>query len=112
VDSSLLVWGSVAVGVLIALGAANPDTGTKGGTSNLTPRQLHDKFAAAGTLQGRTKDDIIALVGPASSFSGIAEGKFVLQWMKTSAAGAYHITLRFGADGVCEGVTHEYNGLK
>jgi hypothetical protein len=53
-----------------------------------------------------------AEVGPATSFTGMAEGKFVLQWMKTTSAGACHVALRFGADGVCEGVTHEHDGTK
>jgi len=64
---------------------------------------LAQKFAALGTLKGRPMQEIVAAVGPPSAQSGAAGGKQVLQWMATG----YHIVLRFDAEGVCEGVTHE-----
>lgn len=64
--------------------------------------ELARKFAAAGTLAGKTKSEIIALVGPPSSFSGLADGKTLYQWMATG----YHVALRFDGE-ICEGVTHE-----
>jgi len=41
-------------------------------------KQLHAKFVALGTLSGRTKDEIIAEVGPPSSVSGLPDGKTLL----------------------------------
>ena len=63
---------------------------------------LARKFAAAGKLAGRTKSEIIALVGPPSSITGLPNGKTLCQWMATG----YHIALRFDGE-ICEGVTHE-----
>lgn len=63
---------------------------------------LAQRFRDAGTLSGRTKDEIVAFVGPPSSMSGLPNGKTLLQWMATG----YHIALRFDGD-ICDGVTHE-----
>jgi hypothetical protein len=63
---------------------------------------LARKFASAGTLAGKTRSEIVALVGPPNSISGLPNGKTLCQWM----APGYHIALRFNGD-VCEGVTHE-----
>ncbi len=71
-----------------------------------------NKFAALGTIAGRSKDEIVAAVGPPTSVSQLAGGKSLLQWQHISQAGGYHIALRFGPDGVCEGVTHEHSGRR
>jgi hypothetical protein len=63
---------------------------------------LARKFAAAGKLAGRTKGEIIALVGTPNSVSGLPNGKTLCQWMATG----YHIALRFDGE-ICDGVTHE-----
>ena len=56
-----------------------------------------------GTLKGRTKDEILAEVGPPNSFSSVGEGKELLQWQQPG----YHIALLF-TNGICDGVSHEY----
>lgn len=66
-------------------------------------RDMAQRFAALGTLSGRTEAEIVAAVGQPSSRSAMPEGKTLLQWQPTG----YHIALLF-KDGVCEGVTHEY----
>lgn len=63
---------------------------------------LAQKFASAGTLAGKSKDEIVAIVGPPNSVSGLEGGKTLCQWM----AAGYHIALRFDGE-VCEGVTSE-----
>ena len=66
-------------------------------------REMAEKFAALGTLSGRTEEEIIAAVGAPSSRSAMPDGGVLLQWQPTG----YHIALLF-KDGICEGVTHEY----
>jgi hypothetical protein len=74
-----------------------------------TPQaNLRKNFAALGNLRGRTKQEIIDAVGNPNSVSQAGAGKTLLQWMKTGADGAYHISLIFDANGICEGITHEY----
>ncbi len=65
---------------------------------------LAGKFRGLGTLKGRTRDEIIARVGPPQSASAQPGGKTLLQWQATG----YHIALRFDENGLCEGVTHEF----
>lgn len=65
---------------------------------------LRAKFAELGELKGKTRQQIIAAVGPPNSVSAGAEGRQVIQWIVTS----YHVALVFDADGVCEGVSHEF----
>ena len=70
---------------------------------------LQETFQAVGTLKGRTADEIIEAVGNPNSRSTYHDGQFLLQWLESG----YHISLRFDADGVCTGVTHEsaFRGL-
>jgi len=68
--------------------------------------ELRQKFVQAGNLQGKTLQEITALVGPPKSRSALPGGKVLHQWMATG----YHIALRFDPNGVCEGVTHESAG--
>ena len=63
---------------------------------------LQNKFVGLGTLTGKTKSEIIAVVGQPNSISGLEEGKTLLQWMSTG----YHISLIFNDD-ICEGIAHE-----
>jgi len=70
---------------------------------------LKKKFARLGTLPGRHKDEILAAVGPVTTFSAAGAGKSVLQWQRASSMGSYHIALLFGADGACEAVTNEHD---
>jgi hypothetical protein len=66
---------------------------------------LQQKFVNLGTLAGKTKDEIIVVVGNPNSISGTPDGKVIMQWMSTG----YHISLIF-EDDICEGVSHEFSG--
>ena len=83
-----------------------------GGSSVGKASALKSMFGQAGMLRGKSRDEIIALVGPPRTLSAAPHGKAVLQWMETGAAGAYHVALLFDANGVCEGVTHEHDGTR
>ena len=63
---------------------------------------LQKKFISLGTLRGRTLQSIVAGCGQPNSFSSLANGRSVRQWMATG----YHISLIFNGD-TCEGVSHE-----
>ena len=63
---------------------------------------LQSKFVGLGTLKGKTKNEIISVVGPPNSISAAANGKTLYQWIATG----YHIALPFDGD-ACEGVTHQ-----
>lgn len=67
---------------------------------------LNAKFVRLGTLRGRTKDEIIRVVGRPNAISAAPDECHILQWMQTG----YHIALRFDRDGICTGVTHESRG--
>jgi hypothetical protein len=67
-------------------------------------RALQSKFAGIGVLKGKTKEDIIAAVGPPNGISSAPNGGQVLQWMATG----YHIVLLFDSNGICQGITHEF----
>lgn len=69
----------------------------------LEARSFKRKLYALGHIAGRTKEEIIQAVGLPNSFSGVGEGRELLQWQRPG----YHIALLF-KDGVCEGATHEY----
>lgn len=64
---------------------------------------LQSKFTSLGDLQGKTMDEIVAVVGPPNALSGAPDGKTVCQWMATG----FHIVLLFN-DKVCEGITHQF----
>jgi hypothetical protein len=64
---------------------------------------LQQKFVRLGTLKGKTRVAIVAVVGPPSAQSGTPDGGQLLQWMATG----YHIALIFDANGICQGVSHE-----
>jgi hypothetical protein len=64
---------------------------------------LQNKFVGLGTLAGRSKQEIITIVGQPNSVSALPEGKSILQWMATG----YHIALVFNGE-ICEGVSHEF----
>ena len=66
-------------------------------------RSRQNKFVNMGTLTGKSKNEIISIVGSPNSISALPDGKVVLQWMATG----YHIALIFNDD-ICEGVSHEF----
>jgi hypothetical protein len=65
-------------------------------------RSLRTQFQCLGRLEGRTKDEIIRVVGQPSGSWTVGEGKTLLQWMTMG----YHVALRFDGDR-CEGITYE-----
>jgi uncharacterized membrane protein YadS len=66
-------------------------------------RSLQSKFVGMGVLAGKSKNEIISVVGAPNSISALPDDKTILQWMATG----YHIALIFNGD-VCEGVSHEF----
>ena len=66
---------------------------------------LKQRFGSLGQLPGKTKEEIIAVVGPPNSISAAPGGKTLLQWM----APGYHVALLFEGD-ACLGITHEFTG--
>ena len=67
-------------------------------------RNLHARFVALGDMTGKTTDEIIAAVGPPSSYSSMAAGQSLLQWQATGC----HMALLFGPDGRFLKITHQY----
>ena len=66
-------------------------------------RSLQRKFVSLGNIKGKSKNQIISVVGPPKSFSAAPNGKTLCQWMATG----YHVALIFNGD-ICEGITHEF----
>ncbi len=72
--------------------------------SAITTSGVQSKFGGMGTIAGRTKDDVLSIVGPPNSISSLGEGVTLLQWQSPG----YHIALKFTND-ICDGVTHEHS---
>lgn len=68
-------------------------------------RALQQKFVSLGTIKGKTRIEIEAVVGAPNSISAAAGGMVLCQWM----AVGYHIALLFDGD-ICQGITHEFSG--
>ena len=64
-------------------------------------KELRRKFEALGKLKGKTKQEIIAAVGPPSAISAVGNGKTLCHWMKTG----FDIGSIFDGE-VCEGISH------
>lgn len=64
---------------------------------------LQQKFESLGQLPGKTREEIIAVVGPPNSMSAAGDGKTLLQWMTPD----YHVALLFEGE-ACLDVTHEH----
>ncbi|MFE3247703.1 hypothetical protein [Streptomyces sp. NPDC059209] len=101
---TLFQWqsGSYHIGILFE---GNEFAGIVSEDLGLLPggRRIAQGFASLGNLAGRSKDDIVAVVGPHSSFSVAGPGQVLLQWQSD----VYHIALLFEED-VCVGITHEF----
>jgi hypothetical protein len=64
---------------------------------------LADRFAKLGTLSGKTKAEILSVVGePTHIDYHMPGGRVLLQWIFPK----YHIALLFDGE-ICEGITHE-----
>src|SRR5664279_4345381 len=57
-----------------------------------------------GNVIGRPQSNVEAFLGLPSSRSGTAGGGSLLQWQRPG----YHVALRFGADNLCQGITHQF----
>ncbi|MFD0111973.1 hypothetical protein ACFVZL_10100 [Streptomyces sp. NPDC058320] len=101
---TLLQWQSSSyhIGVLFE---RDEFAGIMSEDSGLLPggRALAQGFVSLGNLVGRSKDEIVAVVGPYSSFSVAGPHQVLLQWQSD----VYHIALLFESD-VCVGITHEF----
>jgi hypothetical protein len=75
--------------------------GSGGWFVTLQGKELRRKFEALGELKGKTKQEIVAAVGPPNAVSSVAEGKTLCQWMKTG----FDIGLIFNGE-ICEGISH------
>lgn len=89
-----LIW--VFIGGVVLFGIISAMTTAPG-------RSLQGKFVGMGTLAGKSKEEIIAVVGMPNSISALPDGQVILQWMTTG----YHIALIFNGE-VCAGVSHEF----
>ena len=90
----------IVIVVLVLIGAV---------TASARLSNTQNKFVRLGKLAGRSKEEIVKVVGPPTSVSSLPNGKTLLQWQHISRAGGYHIALRFDDQGRCEGVTHEHS---
>ncbi len=63
---------------------------------------LKNKFHSLGTIAGKTRSQIEAVVGPAKSWASIGDNRFSYSWQTQK----YYVTLIFKGD-VCEGVESE-----
>lgn len=97
-DMSLWAW---IVGAVVVGGAINAALQQ----ANVTApgRKLHKKFEDLGDMTGKTKQEIVDVVGPPSSVSELAGGKTLLQWQATGC----HMAIRFAGD-VFDGITHDH----
>ena len=70
-------------------------------------RRLRRQFVALGNVKGKTRKQIVKVVGPPAQETLLPDGRTLLQWRTTG----YHIALVFEKTGHCGGVTHE-NGIR
>ena len=67
-------------------------------------RRLQSDFISLGPMTGKTADEIIAVVGPPTSRSFMANNYVLLQWQETG----YHMACLFDAKGRFVKITSEY----
>ena len=66
-------------------------------------RMLAKKFVSLGDMKGKTYDELVKVVGPASSISHTKDEMTLRQWMATG----YHIAILFDKDDKVVKITHE-----
>jgi hypothetical protein len=79
------------------------------------PRNIHPKTKGKvgeiyrlGVLNGRSLAEISAVLGSPSSYSQMAGGKRLIQWLQTSAYGeSFHYSFIFDGD-ICVGIHHQF----
>lgn len=70
-------------------------------------REVESKRQSMGELKGKTKAEVIRVMGPPNSVSVLPQyprNGQLLQWIKSG----YHIAVAFDADDICQGITHEF----
>lgn len=72
------------------------------GNLTLSGRKLGKMFAQMGTIEGRTFDEIVQVVGTPQSQDVQAFGQMLCQWIKPP----FHVGIMFDQNGVCGGLTH------
>lgn len=97
-DMGFLPWliGAIVIGGIISAAMQHANVTAPG-------RELHQKFVSLGNMTGKTKSEIIAVVGQPSSISALPDDKTLLQWQATGC----HMALRFAGD-VFDGITHQH----
>ena len=88
--------GAIVVGGAISAAFAQANVSAPG-------RELHEKFVSLGDMSGKTKEEIIAVVGQPSSVSALPDGRTLLQWQATGC----HMALQFNSE-MFEALTHEH----
>ena len=66
--------------------------------------ELGSKFAGLGNMTGKTRAEIVAVVGEPTAISHLGNGVTLLQWQATG----YHIAINFHND-VFAGIAHEFS---
>jgi len=66
-------------------------------------QSLAKRFQMLGVMTGKTREEIIAVVGPPHSVSTMADNGQLLQWMQAG----YHIAIMFDQQGMFKGISHE-----
>lgn len=72
------------------------------------PKTLNQLFVSLNPLTGKTRAQIVAVVGQYKSFHGLAGNKALYQWQQ----GGFSISLIFNGttdDAICEGITSQIN---
>ena len=95
--ADMLLW------IVIFLAAATFFTAQQTSMKKYRTQAYAKKFADLGEIRGKTKDEIIAGVGPPNAIDPLPDGKQLLQWMNHG----YHIALLFEGE-ICQGVTTEF----
>ena len=73
-------------------------------------KALADKFRSLGNLRGKSREEIVAVVGPqktTTALGAIGAGRVHLSWQVPE----YHIILIFNND-ICEGIALEQRSFK
>lgn len=92
-ELTLWIVGAIVVGGIITAAL-----------QSMEGNDMANRFAAMGTLRGKTRQEIIAAVGEQpTSMSVTGPDQTLLQWQKQG----YHIALAFTGE-ICDGVTHEF----
>ena len=68
---------------------------------------LGKKFQSLGQMEGKSLDEICAVVGQPTSMSAVGNGKTLYQWMESG----FHIAILFDTNKTFAGITSVYGGI-